>query len=76
MTTYITLPNTIEAFVVINEATVAQATVVGVEINGEDQRLVAVVNSGISITARSFKEVYPDEQFAEVELQIDSLIES
>jgi hypothetical protein len=68
MTTYIALPNTIEAFVVVNDA-VNEATVVGVEIDGEDQRLIAVVNSGVSITARRFKEVYPDELYAELELQ-------
>jgi hypothetical protein len=39
------------------------------KIDGEDQRLIAVVNSGVSITARRFKEVYPDELYAELELQ-------
>jgi len=68
MTNYITLATEIEAFVVVNDA-VCEATVVGVEIDGEDRRLVAVVDSGVSITARSFKEVYPNELHAELELK-------
>ena len=59
------LQNEIDGFVVINDK-VCKATIVGVT---SDDKMVAIIDDGISIEVRNVKEAFRDEEVAQLTLK-------